>query len=160
LLGYSSVGQMALLTIATSLLYRLEAYDAMFLVVSGLFVNHLLAKVGLFWLAGYVGRERLQGWSVLVGKPGGILFLGILIFAISGLPPFPGFWAKWQLVLSLAAGGRYFWIAVVLIGSLLEACYMFRWLGVSLHMPAAADAAPRRQAALLPVAGIAVLLVI
>jgi formate hydrogenlyase subunit 3/multisubunit Na+/H+ antiporter MnhD subunit len=138
LLGYSSVAQMALLTIATSLLYRLEGYSAMLFVVGGLFVNHLFAKVGLFWLAGYVGKERLQDWSILVGKPGAIVLLGILIVAISGLPPFPGFWAKWQLVMSLAAGGRYGWIALVLIGSLLEATYMFRWLGSSLQTPGAA----------------------
>jgi formate hydrogenlyase subunit 3/multisubunit Na+/H+ antiporter MnhD subunit len=52
LLGYSSIGQMALLTIAASLLYRLNAQSTVFLVVGGLFVNHLFAKVGLFWLAG------------------------------------------------------------------------------------------------------------
>jgi formate hydrogenlyase subunit 3/multisubunit Na+/H+ antiporter MnhD subunit len=107
LLGYSSVGQIALLTIAASLLYRLDAEDEIFLVVGGLFVNHLFAKVGLFWLAGYVGRERLQDWSILAGKPGVILLFGLLIVAISGLPPFPGFWAKWQLVMILAADGLW-----------------------------------------------------
>jgi formate hydrogenlyase subunit 3/multisubunit Na+/H+ antiporter MnhD subunit len=160
LLGYSSVGQIALLTIAASLLYRLDAEDDVFLVVGGLFVNHLFAKVGLFWLAGYVGRERLKDWSILAGKPGVILLFGILIVAISGLPPFPGFWAKWQLVMVLAANGLYLWIAVVLVGSLLEAGYMFRWLGLSLQPSAEVDTAVRRQAELLPVAGMAALLVI
>src|SRR5262249_46211061 len=142
LLGYSSVGQMALMTIAASLLSRLEAADSAFLlVVGGLFANHLFAKVGLFWLAGYVGRERLQDWSVLVRRPGAIFVFGMLIVAISGLPPFPGFWAKWQLIMTLAAGGRNAWIAVVLLGSLLEAAYMFRWLGLSLHGAGGADAA-------------------
>src|SRR5262245_36737642 len=91
LLGYSSIVQMALLMIAASLLHQLNAENAVFLVVGGLFVNHLFAEVGLFWLAGYVGTERLQGWSIVVGSPGAILVLGILIVAISGLPPFPGF---------------------------------------------------------------------
>src|SRR4029453_9636817 len=159
LLGYSSVGQIALLTIAASLLYRLDAEDDVFLVVGGLFVNHLFAKVGLFWLAGYVGKKRLKDWSVLAEKPGVILLFGILIVAISGLPPFPGFWAKWQLVMVLAANGLYLWIAVVLVGSLLEAGYMFRWLGLSLQPSAEVDTAVRRQAELLPVAGMAALLV-
>jgi formate hydrogenlyase subunit 3/multisubunit Na+/H+ antiporter MnhD subunit len=158
LLGYSSVGQIALLTIAASLLYRLDAEDEIFLVVGGLFVNHLFAKVGLFWLAGYVGRERLQDWSILAGKPGVILLFGMLIVAISGLPPFPGFWAKWQLVMILAADGLYGWIAVLLVGSLLEAAYMFRWFGLSLQSSTETDTAVRKQTDLLPVVGMAVLL--
>jgi formate hydrogenlyase subunit 3/multisubunit Na+/H+ antiporter MnhD subunit len=160
LLGYSSVGQIALLTIAASLLYRLDAEDDVFLVVGGLFVNHLFAKVGLFWLAGYVGKERLKDWSILAGKPGVIFLFGLLIVAISGLPPFPGFWAKWQLVMILAANGLYLWIAVALVGSILEAAYMFRWLGLSLQPSAEVDTAAHRQTELLPVVGMAVLLVV
>src|SRR5215471_9159180 len=142
LLGYSSIGQMGLLTIAASLLYRLQAKDATLLVVGGLFVNHLFAKVGLFWLAGYVGKEQLRDWGVLARRPGAILTFGILIVAISGLPPFPGFWAKWQLVMTLAVGDLYVWIAIVLVGSLLEAAYMFRWFSLAINSPAEADGVP------------------
>ena len=160
LLGYSSIGQMALLTIAASLLYRLDAKSAVFLVVGGLFVNHLFAKVGLFWLAGYVGKEPLEDWSILVRRPGAILAFGMLIIAISGLPPFPGFWAKWQLVMILSAGKLYLWIAVVLVGSLIEATYMFRWFGLILHSSADADTAPHNPVDLLPIFGMALLLVL
>ena len=45
---------------AAALLYRLDAEATMLLVIGGLFVNHLFAKVGLFWLAGYVGKARLR----------------------------------------------------------------------------------------------------
>jgi formate hydrogenlyase subunit 3/multisubunit Na+/H+ antiporter MnhD subunit len=159
LLGYSSIGQMALLTIAAPLLYRLNADSAMSLVVGGLFINHLFAKVGLFWLAGYVGKERLQDWAVLGGRPGAILAFGILIVAICGLPPFPGFWAKWQLIMTLAAGDLYVWIAIILVGSLLEAAYMFRWFSLALHSPAEVEAVPHGQARLFPVFGMALLLV-
>ena len=86
-LGYSSVGQIALLTIAASLLYRLDAEDDA-LVVGGLFVNHLFAKVGLFWLAVYVGKERLQDWGISP-EAGRDPSFGILIVAISGLPRSP-----------------------------------------------------------------------
>ena len=44
---------------------------------------------------------------MLAGRPGAILAFGILIVAISGLPPFPGFWAKWKLVMTLAASELY-----------------------------------------------------
>ena len=160
LLGYSSIGQMALLTIAASLLHRLDAESAMWLVVCGLFVNHLFAKVGLFWLAGYVGKEALEDWSILVRRPGAIVVFGILIIAICGLPPFPGFWAKWQLVMTLSAGRLYPWIAVVLVGSLIEATYMFRWFGLILLSSANADTRTHNRVALLPIFGMALLLVV
>lgn len=159
LLGYSSVGQVALLTIAASLLYS-DAKDTVFLVIGGLFVNHLLAKVGLFWLAGYVGKERLQDWSNLVAKPAAIFLFGTLIVAISGLPPFPGFWAKCQLIMTLASGERYAWIAVLLVGSLLESAYMFRWLGLTLHSSAGTARAAGTPRDLVPVAAMAFLLAV
>ena len=55
----------------------------------------------------------------------------------------PGFWAKWQLVMSLAAGERYVWIAIVLVGSLLEAAYLFRWFGQVVHSSAKAGRSRR-----------------
>jgi formate hydrogenlyase subunit 3/multisubunit Na+/H+ antiporter MnhD subunit len=129
LLGYSSIGQMALMTMAAALLYRPGAESVMLLVIGALFVNHLFAKVGLFWLAGYVGKQRLEDWSVLAGRPVVVLVFVTLLAAISGFPPFPGFWAKWHLVLTLAADQRYVFIVAVMLGSLLEVAYLFRWFG-------------------------------
>ena len=160
LLGYSSIGQMALLTMAAALLQPLGAEHTYLLVVAGLFANHLFAKVGLFWLAGWVRKERLQDWSILAGYPGAIFLFGVLLAAISGFPPFPGFWAKWQLVMSLAASQRYIWIVIVLFGSLLEAAYLFRWFGRVLHSPGKADRTPRNPIALLPIFAMALLLAI
>ncbi len=127
LLGYSSIGQMGLLTLALALLLQLDASSQLALVVGGLFINHLLAKAGLFWLAGMVDRTDIRDWSAIARRPGLLLLLGIMLSALIGLPPFPGFWAKWQLVMLLADGGQYGWIAVILIGSLFEAAYLFRW---------------------------------
>jgi formate hydrogenlyase subunit 3/multisubunit Na+/H+ antiporter MnhD subunit len=157
LLGYSSIGQVALLTIAAALVNRPLTDATLLLVVGGLFANHLFAKVGLFWFAGWVGKARLRDWS-LAGHPGAIAVFGILVVAICGLPPFPGFFAKWQLVLTLVSDERYFFIVVILAGSLLEAAYMFRWLGNALHR----DAEPLHgsRAGLVPVYGMAVLLVV
>jgi formate hydrogenlyase subunit 3/multisubunit Na+/H+ antiporter MnhD subunit len=159
LLGYSSVAQMGLLTTAACLLQQLQADSAVLnLVVGGLFVNHLFAKIGLFWLAGHVGKERLSDWSVLVGTRGGVLVFGVLMAAIAGFPPFPGFWAKWQLVMSLAASDRYAWIAIVLLGSLLEAAYLFRWFGRAIHARVEADTSSQPGTAPLPVFAMAALL--
>ena len=127
LLGYSSIGQMGLLTLALALLQQLEATAQLSLVIGGLFVNHLLAKAGLFWLAGLVDRAAIRDWSAIAKRPDLLLLLGIMLAALIGLPPFPGFWAKWELVMLLGAGGQYAWIALILVGSLLEAAYLFRW---------------------------------
>ena len=163
LLGYSSIGQMGLLTMTLALLQQHDAAATTQFIVAGLFINHLLAKAGLFWLAGQVGGERLGDWSTVLGRPVVVLTFGILLAAIAGLPPFPGFWAKWHLVFELAASERYIWIAIVLLGSLLEAAYLFGWLGrIFLHADGGADRATRNSsdANLLPVFGAAVLLVV
>lgn len=159
LLGYSSIGQMGLMTLALALLQMMDAQAAMPLVIGGFFVNHLLAKAGLFWLAGFIGRERLEDWS-LAGRPATIFVFGLLLLAIAGLPPFPGFWAKWHLVLTLAKAEHYVWIAVILVGSLLEAAYLFRWFGRSLHGEKQADNTQRSATDMFPVYGAALLLAV
>ena len=131
LLGYSSIGQMGLLTMSVALLAQMEAHAdvqlQMYIIVGGLFINHLFAKAGLFWLAGIVDKTGIRDWSAIAGRRGLLLLFGILITALVGLPPFPGFWAKWELVMLLASNEMFGWIALVLIGSLLEAAYLFRW---------------------------------
>ena len=160
LLGYSSIGQMGLLVMAVALLRQLDGQSATLLIVVGLFANHLFAKAGLFWLAGVVGEERLSGWTTLAGRPSAILVFAVLLAAIVGLPPFPGFWAKWHLILNLAAGERYPWIAIVLLGTLLEAAYLFRWFGRAIHSSAQLSNVRRPLTELLPVFAVALLLVV
>jgi len=133
LLGYSSIGQMGLLTLALAATVQLGADALLPLIVGGLFINHLLAKAGLFWLASLLDRSAIRDWSALAGRPLLLLVFATLLAALVGLPPFPGFWAKWALVMELGAGGMYPWIAVILLGSLLEAAYLFRWFSHALE---------------------------
>ncbi|MBL8883804.1 MAG: proton-conducting membrane transporter [Hyphomicrobium sp.] len=161
LLGYSSIGQIGLLTIAACLLRLANVDSATFLLIAGgLFINHLFAKVGLFWLADYVGKARLQDWSVLKSRPAAFLAFAVLLAAISGFPPFPGFWAKWQLVMVLAQDERYVWIVLILVGSLLEAAYLFRWFGQTLHGPVESQTARAGSGALVPIFALGLLLII
>lgn len=127
LFGYSSVGQMALLLLALAVLTEIGAEDVAPYVLFGLFVNHLLAKAGLFSLAGALRARSVNQALSLGAKPVQALLLGIFVVAIAGLPPFPGFWAKWELILQLAEAQRPLLIGVILIGSLFEAAYLFRW---------------------------------
>ena len=138
LLGYSSIAQVGLLVAAITYLRQSGRDELVPLIVGGLFINHLLAKAGLFWLAGILGREDWREWSLLAGRPWLLVLFGTLILALVGFPPFPGFWAKWALILELADGALYGWMGAILLGSLLEAVYLLRWLGASYRSKASA----------------------
>jgi len=56
---------------------------------------------------------------------------GAFIFALIGLPPFPGFWAKWELLTKMASNNLGVWTFPILLGSLLEAVYFLRWFGMT-----------------------------
>jgi formate hydrogenlyase subunit 3/multisubunit Na+/H+ antiporter MnhD subunit len=133
MLGYSSVAQMGLMTLAMAALNMLGKTEYMTLVMGGLFINHLLAKAGLFWLAGAVNRSATEDWMGLRRKPLLLVLLGVLLAALAGFPPFPGFWAKWELIMQLSAGDLPFWVFAVLLGSLLEVAYLYRWFGFALR---------------------------
>ena len=60
------------------------------LVVGGLFVNHLFAKAGLFWLAGVVGGTTSTRWPAIAAARCCSSLLALFVVAIAGLPPFPG----------------------------------------------------------------------
>ncbi len=132
LLGYSSIGQIGLIMTVYVVLIKagfIRDSQIVWLISGGLFLNHFLAKAGLFWLAGIIKKEKLSDWASLRTSPILLFAFGTFIFALIGLPPFPGFFAKWQLVMTLAAKGMIFWIVIILLGSFLEAIYLLRWLG-------------------------------
>ena len=101
-----------------------------------------MAKAGLFWFAGAFGLQDAAQSGAAARRPFAVLILAVFIVAIAGLPPFPGFWAKWALIMQLAAAHQGGWIALVLAGSLLEAAYLFRWFGRVLSGINSAEDAP------------------
>lgn len=130
LLGYSSVAQMGLL--AASLFYITKlgvSQNISFLIVGGFFINHFIAKALLFWIAGIVKKNNIKDWSVLRNNIPLLILFGISLLALSGLPPFPGFWAKWEMVKVFVGSKYYIGLSAILVGSLLEAFYLFRWFG-------------------------------
>jgi formate hydrogenlyase subunit 3/multisubunit Na+/H+ antiporter MnhD subunit len=132
LLGYSSVGQMGLLLAVIGLGASGAIDERRFMFIAGaLFFNHLAAKAGLFWIAGIVRRERIADWRGLGGRTSLLVPFGIFVLALLGFPPFAGFWGKWDLVMSLAGSGSHVMIGALLLGSLLEAAYLLRWLGIA-----------------------------
>ncbi len=119
MLGYSSVAQLGLVmaVIALNELYGLGGEGFVYLTAGGLLLNHLLAKTGLFLIT----EKAPSGGTTALG--------GLLALALVGLPPFPGFWAKWSLVQALVAKGQWAIIALILAASLVEAFYVLRWFG-------------------------------
>ena len=138
MLGYSSVAQIGLVVAVVSgaRLFTDIAPATVALIAGGLLLNHFLAKGGLFWLVGALGIRTIEeARGRLHGAYGLSLLFGVLLVALAGLPPFPGFWAKWQLVVSLTGAGQFLWVTLLLGGSLFEATYLFRFFGI-LRAPA------------------------
>ncbi|PIE07025.1 MAG: NADH-quinone oxidoreductase subunit F [Rhodobacterales bacterium] len=136
LLGYSSVGQIGLVLAIVG--QRDILGEAYLYVAYGVLITHAVAKAGLFWLSGLVPGRALTDWTVLRSSPLLVFAFASFIAMLVGLPPFPSFYAKWDLIHMLAGQGRYWVIAAVLIGALIEAGYMFRFFGYAMkrEMPA------------------------
>ncbi len=160
LLGYSSIGQMGLLILGLALLHQVGAVASTPLVVGGLFLNHLLAKAGLFWIAAVIRQRDLDKAVGLAGRPLLAGLLTLFLVAIAGLPPFPGFWAKWELVMQLTGAAELPWVALILCGSLLEAAYMFRWFTRAVCTQDSGPTEMPPAAALFPILAVALLLCI
>ena len=154
LLGYSSVAQIGLVLIVIG---QRELLGEHFLYVGGgLLLAHAVAKAGLYWLSGLVVGRELSAWTALRGHP--LLILAFISFLslLVGLPPFPGFYAKWELIHRLAGAGHHALLGWILFGALLEAGYLFRWFGqVIRRPPAAAALAPSYPKRLVILAAVA-----
>ena len=94
-------------------------------------INHAFMKSGLFLVIGgieyrfgEVNLYRLGGMN----KKMTISTITVALAALSmiGLPPTAGFFSKWYLMLGAYTGEQYFYIAVLVISSLLNAIYFFR----------------------------------
>lgn len=138
LLGYSSVAQMGL--ILAVLGQRDILGDSTPFIAFGLLVSHAVAKAGMFWLSGLVAGRELTDWAALARRP--LLLFAFVTFVcmLTGLPPFPGFYAKWELARLLAGEGRIVLLGLILFGALVEAGYLFRWFGHLLKRAPPAEA--------------------
>ncbi len=139
MLGYSSVAQMGLVMAAAAWSVFSQNDGIFFTSVLPLLLNHFFAKAGLFWISGIIKKNDYRNWGVIrENKVLSGIFI-VMVLALTGMPPFPGFWGKWNLVLDLAANYEFFWIFIILLGSLFEAGYMLRWLGVTLKKTSEKD---------------------
>ncbi|MCG8429357.1 MAG: hypothetical protein MI754_18550, partial [Chromatiales bacterium] len=127
LLGYSSIAQIGL--VLTVLGQREILGDDYLFIAFGILIAHAVAKAGLYWLSGLINGRALTDWTALRGHPVMLFAFITFICLLVGLPPFPGFYAKWELARYLAAEGQIVLLSLILLGALVEAGYLFRWFG-------------------------------
>jgi multicomponent Na+:H+ antiporter subunit D len=146
LAAYSTVAQIGYLFLFFPLLTALPPGPARDVALGALVllaVNHGVAKAALFLAAGVVlqhaGHDRIRELDGTAQHlPATTFSLALAGVALIGLPPSGGFLAKWQLMAGAFATGQWWWVAVVLTGSLLAAAYIFRVLGHAFgHRPSA-----------------------
>lgn len=131
LVAYSTVAQIGYLFLAFPL-----AAAAAWNAAAVLVLSHALAKSAMFLAAGnllhFGGHDRIADFDRVVQR----LPLSAFAFALAGvslmgLPPSGGFIGKWLLLEAALAQGRWDLAAVMLLGGLLAAAYVFKVLGKS-----------------------------
>ncbi len=128
MLAYSSVAQIGYIAIGLAMGNMYGFIGAVLHII-----NHAFMKCALFLVIGGIGYRfgevnlyRLGGMN----KKMAISSITVTLAALSmiGLPPTAGFFSKWYLLLGAYTGAQYFYIAVLVISSLLNAIYFFRIL--------------------------------
>ena len=158
LVAYSTVAQIGYLFLVFPLARGagVSAWNAaMYLALS-----HALAKAAMFLAAGnllrFGGHDRIADLDRVVQRlpltAGAFALAGV---SIMGLPPSGGFIGKWLLLEAALAQGRWDLAAVVVLGGLLAAGYVFKVLGYAFtqasvtHAPRAVSASMEWAALLL-----------
>lgn len=131
-LGYSSLGQVGFLFMILGMTPILK--DDMPYILFGILITHFFAKTGLFWMSGLVKGKNQSDWSQFKNSRWMLFFMGTFFFALVGLPPFPSFFAKWSLILKITSMGKSSLAVIILVGSFIEAIYLFRWLGYAVKL--------------------------
>ena len=146
-LAFSSIAQLGMVAMAFSV-----SGTAGILAGLAIMLHHLLAKPALFLLAERWGGhlDRLTG-AAYSSKTGGILFL-FLALSLIGVPPLPGFWAKYLLLTALFGHDQslyYFAAVVLLFTTIIEAAYLIRILR-RLYQHTSSTLEPHRTCELVP----------
>ena len=132
LVAYSTVAQIGYLFLAFPL--AAAAGAAAWSAAAYLALSHALAKASMFLVAGnllrFCGHDRIADLDRVVQRlpltAGAFALAGI---SIMGLPPSGGFIGKWLLLEAALVQGRWDLVAVIILGGLLAAGYVFKVLG-------------------------------
>ena len=128
MLAYSSVSQIAYVGLGIGMANPLGLIGALLHVV-----NHAVMKACLFFVAGSVrmrtGQVQIQHLTGLARKmPWSMAAFTVAALSMIGIPPAAGFFSKWYLLLGALEVANPWFVAVILLSSLLNAVYFFRVL--------------------------------
>lgn len=164
LVAYSTVAQLGYLFLAFPLIWAAPAATDPW---AGALVHaaaHMLAKAAMFLAAGLmlkaVAGDRISDLAGLARRmPLAVTAFAMAAISLMGLPPSGGFIAKFLLLHAAIEQGRVLYAAVLVIGGLLAAGYLFRPLTVAFSAggaPGALAEAPLRVAPPLVLAALAI----
>ncbi len=136
LVAYSTVAQIGYLFLAFPLAAGAMAWSA----VIYLALSHALAKAAMFLAAGnllhFSGHDRIAGLDRVVQRlPLSASAFALAGVSIIGLPPSGGFIGKWLLLETALVQGRWDLVAVIILGGILAAGYIFKVLGNAFTQP-------------------------
>jgi NADH-quinone oxidoreductase subunit N len=120
---------------------------AFYLLAYGLM--NLLAFAALPADADDAARDRLDNLKGLFHRaPFAALMLGIAMLSLAGIPPFPGFVAKFLIFKNVIAAGHTTYAVLGLIGSYLGIYFYLRVIQLMFMSPGSATAAPGKSSPL------------
>ena len=146
-LAFSSIGQLGLVAIAFSIPGQAG-------IIAGIAIalHHAIVKPALFMLTEAWGGQLSRLVGVVQSSKLSVFLFVIMVLSLIGIPPFPGFWAKFLLITAALKSdiGQYqMAIAVVLIATVIETAYFFKIIRLmfqekssSLKAPSFGDLAP------------------
>ena len=124
-LAYSTISQMAYVVLAIAMLSELALVGALVHIS-----HHAFIKAGLFFCAGLIvmvtGHKKVSEFDGLARRmPATAVLLTLLSLAMLGVPPLSGFLSKWLLGVGLVESGGLLPLAVLIVGTLLAAAYLW-----------------------------------
>ena len=142
LLAWSSVANIGYIVLGIALVNQL-AYTGALLHI----LNHAIMKAVLFIAAGAIlykmGTLDIRKLRGLPKKmPLTTTALIIAVLSMVGIPPTGGFFSKIYLILGAMEGNMWFYVAVILFGTLLSFVYFFRAIEIAFFKPYRENYAP------------------
>ncbi|MGF6375886.1 multicomponent Na+:H+ antiporter subunit D [Clostridiales Family XIII bacterium PM5-7] len=130
MLAYSSISQMGYIGIGIAMGDLYGLVGAVMHIVA-----HSFMKGGLFFCIGaikykYGTTSLLKLGQIYKLMPKTSAVIVVCALSMVGIPPFAGFFSKWDLALGAATAHAYIYIAVLIVSSLLSAIYFFKLIEV------------------------------
>lgn len=131
MLAFSSVGQMGYITLGLALGNQAALIGALLHVLSHAVMKGCLFLIagGVRWHAGVSRIEALHGMGQRM--PWTMAAFTVAALSMIGLPPTAGFFSKWYLLTGALETHAWFFVAALLVSSLLNAVYFFRILEIA-----------------------------